>query len=159
GWPAIAGTASSSPRRTAPRSRSGADRLFGRAPPLPTLDFRPSSLDVLHLFAKLFQLRLQGDDLARDQTVVGLRADRVHLAVHLLRQEIESAPDRFLGLHTVVELLEMAFHPGQLLRNIRAIGEINDLLEQPFVIDARHRQPGTLDALTELFLVTLGDCR
>src|SRR5437660_1449964 len=71
------------------------------------IQFTPGSFHVLHLFAKLLQLGFQRDDFARDHTVVGLRADGVHLAVHLLRQEIERAPDRLLRLHAVVELLKV----------------------------------------------------
>src|SRR5205814_3713736 len=45
--------------------------------------------NVLHLLAHLLELRLRVDDQFRDAETVGLRADRVHLAVHLLQEEIE----------------------------------------------------------------------
>src|SRR5207245_8348117 len=63
------------------------------------------SFDVLRLFAKFFQLRLERDHFARDQAVVGFGADGVDLAVHLLGEEIEGAPDRLLRLQAIVKLL------------------------------------------------------
>src|SRR5882762_2773333 len=47
--------------------------------------------DILHLLAHLLELRLRVDDQLGHAEAVGLGADRVHLAVHLLQQEIELA--------------------------------------------------------------------
>src|SRR6188474_3039797 len=43
-----------------------------------------ASLDILHLLAHLLELRLGRDDQFGDIHAVGLRADRIDLAVHLL---------------------------------------------------------------------------
>ena len=72
-------------------------------------------LDVLGLFAKFLQLRLDCDHFPRDQTVVGLGADRVDLPVHFLRQKIQHAPDRLLRFAAIVKLLEMTLQAGQFL--------------------------------------------
>src|SRR5437867_4630270 len=50
--------------------------------------------DILDLLAHLLELRLRRDDELRDPEAVGLGAHRVHLAVHLLQQEVELAPAR-----------------------------------------------------------------
>src|SRR5258706_126273 len=74
-----------------------------------------SSFDVLRLFAKFFQLRLQDHDLTRDERVVGFRADRVDFAIHLLRQKIQRPSDRLLRLHAIGKLLEVTLQTGEFL--------------------------------------------
>src|SRR5439155_14473242 len=54
--------------------------------------------DILDLLTHLLELRLRVDDQLRHAQAVGLRSDRVHLAVHLLQQEIELASARFGAL-------------------------------------------------------------
>src|SRR3954468_8877585 len=54
--------------------------------------------DILDLLAHLLELRLRVDDQLGDAQAVGLRSNRVDLAVHLLQQEIELAPARFGAL-------------------------------------------------------------
>ena len=49
------------------------------------------SLDILHLLAHALDLGLEGDDHAGDLGALRLRAGRVHLAVHLLDEEVELA--------------------------------------------------------------------
>src|SRR5439155_22610571 len=136
--PATADTASSCRRPTAPKPQPIKGWFCTR---FPTLDSARSSFDVLHLFPEFFQLRLQGHVLTRNQAVVGLRADRVHFAVYLLRQKIQRAPDRFPGLHAVVELLELTWQRGQLFRNVQAFGEIKIPFEHPSALPFRLFNP------------------
>ena len=51
----------------------------------------------------------------------------------------------------------MALQPRQLLRNIRAVGEIDHLLQQPLVLGAGRLQAGALDALDELLAIPFRD--
>src|SRR2546422_124716 len=55
---------------------------------------RGASLQVVELLAELLELALHGDHGLRDPCVVGLRADGVHLAQQLLREEPELLPHR-----------------------------------------------------------------
>src|SRR5579884_706806 len=89
----------------------------------------PMLFNVLRLLAEFFQLGLERHHRARDDAVVRLRADGIDLAIDLLRQEIERAPDRFPGIAAIVELLEMALQTRQFLRDVRAVSEIDDFLQ------------------------------
>src|SRR5438874_1802335 len=77
-----------------PGSRISPARLFS-PPPLErqlSFSFSPgawSSFHILRLFTEFFQFRLQRHHLARNQTVVRLRANGVNFAIHLLRQKIQ----------------------------------------------------------------------
>src|SRR5437762_2421235 len=53
----------------------------------------PPSFHVLHLLAEPLELRLHLDDLGSDLRRLCLAADGVHLAMDLLRQEVELAAD------------------------------------------------------------------
>ena len=54
-------------------------------------------LDVLDLFAKLFQLGLQEHDFASDGAVGRFGADGVDLAIHFLGEEIQRAANGVAG--------------------------------------------------------------
>ena len=69
--------------------------------------------------------------------------------------QVQRAPDRLVGLHAVIELLEVALQSRELLRDVRTVREEDDLLQQPLVVDFQLLQPRTLDALNELVTVTL----
>ena len=104
----------------------------------------------MRLFPKFFQLRLERHHLARDDRVIRLRANGVDLAVHFLREKIQRAADRFPGLAAIRELLEMALQPRQFLRNVAAVGEQHDLLQQPLVIRRDVFKARALDAVQQL---------
>src|SRR5215212_7781871 len=53
-----------------------------------------ASLNILDLLAHLLEFRLRVDDQLRHVQAIGFRTDGVHLAVHLLQQEIELAAAR-----------------------------------------------------------------
>ena len=65
------------------------------------------------------------------------RAERIQFAENFLSDEFERAADRFVLAQMMRELREMAFQPGQFFRDIGAIGEERDFLEQALVIDRR----------------------
>ena len=62
--------------------------------------------------------------------VVGLRADRVRLAKHFLREELELAAGAFGQLQRRVELLQVAAQPDDLLGDVAALGEDADFADQ-----------------------------
>jgi len=90
---------------------------------------------VLCLLADLFQFRLEADDDVADRGGIRLGADRVDLAVHLLHQEIQLAPHRFLQAQGLVELGKVAVETHQLLGDVAAVGEERDLAQHPLVVD------------------------
>ena len=49
----------------------------------------------------------------------------------------------------------MAGQTSELLRNVRAIGEVNDLFHQAVLLDLHIRNPGALDAFDQLVAITL----
>src|ERR1019366_4161530 len=99
-----------------------------------SLWFSPWSFNILRLLAEPFQFRLQRHHLARNQRVISLRADGVDFAVHFLREKIQRPSDRLLRFPAILELLEMTLKARQFLRNVRAVGEQNNFLQQPLVI-------------------------
>ncbi|MEJ7703343.1 MAG: hypothetical protein WKF47_06640 [Geodermatophilaceae bacterium] len=86
-------------------------------------------LKVLNLLADLLELGFAEDDVLRDRGVVRFRAERVQLAKHLLGDELERASDRLILSQLIGELCEVTFEPGQLFRNVGAVGENCELLE------------------------------
>src|SRR5688572_16383392 len=54
-------------------------------------------LDILHLLAHPFELRLRVDDQLRHIEAIGLGAHRIDLTVHFLKQEIQLPAARLLG--------------------------------------------------------------
>src|SRR3990170_8094956 len=97
--------------------------------PNPTLiNFGPALFNILDLLAQALQFAFDGDDRARDLHVVGLRPDRVGLAPHLLQQELQFPAQRAVGGGEVEgELLGVAAQPRQLLGDVAALGEDDDL--------------------------------
>ena len=105
-------------------------------------------LKVLDLLADFFQLRLAGDDVLRNCGVVRLRAERIQFAENFLSNEFEGAADRFVLAQMMRELREMTFEPGQFLRNVGAVGEKRDFLEQALVV-GRKIESGLVDSLEQ----------
>jgi hypothetical protein len=102
----------------------------------PGAETRDRSFDILHLLAQFFQLRFHADDDLADGEKVRLVADRVRLAEHFLEQEVQRAADRFVLGELAEELVEMAAQARHFLGDVAAVGEENDLLEQPLVVGA-----------------------
>ena len=61
---------------------------------------------------------------------VGLRADGVDLAVHLLQQEIELAPARLGGAGQRRPVREVAAEAGHFFGDVRALRDAHDLLRK-----------------------------
>ena len=78
--------------------------------------------------------------------VVRLRAERIQFAGNFLSNEFERAADRFVLAQMMRELREMAFQSRQFLRNIGAIGEDRNFLEQALVIN-RNIESGLVDSI------------
>src|SRR6266508_1600576 len=78
-----------------------------------------SSFDILHLLAQPLDLRLRRHHDRGDLGALRLRADGVHLAVHLLDEEVELAPGRLGALEQRPRLGEVAPQAGDLLGDVR----------------------------------------
>src|SRR5262245_38434950 len=85
-------------------------------------------LNVLHLLAHPLELRLHVDDDRRDLEAFGLRPDRVDLAVHLLQQEVELPAARLRAVGEIGPVHEVGAEADQLLVDVRARHEADDLL-------------------------------
>jgi hypothetical protein len=83
-------------------------------------------LDVLNLFLQPIDRALDLDDVPRRSRVVGLARDRVGLAEHLLRDEVELAARVFALAARVLERLEVMRQPLDLLGDVGALGEDGD---------------------------------
>ncbi len=97
------------------------------------------SLGILHLLADTLQFRFGGDDLAGDLRGIGLRADGVALAEHLLGEEVESPALGFLGRQVLAELGEVALQPAQLLGDVRAVGIQSQLPGETLIVGGENR--------------------
>src|SRR5512135_3580505 len=88
--------------------------------------------DVLDVLADALQLVLDGQALAGDADILGLRGQGVGLAVELLSQEIELAPDRLddPGREKDLERIEVGLEPADLLGQIVTLGQEGGLLGQ-----------------------------
>src|SRR5688572_3683071 len=95
----------------------------------------PGLFDILDLLAHLLEFGLGVDDQLRDAETVGLRADGVDLAVHLLQQEIELAPARLRALGERHPVRQMGAEPRDLFRDIGPGGGADDLLRDHRLID------------------------
>src|SRR3954470_22278252 len=87
-------------------------------PPEPRAE-GPGSLDILDLLAHLLELRLRRDDQLGYTQAVGLRAHRVHLAIHLLQQEIELAAARLGGVGERGPVRHVTAEAFELLADVR----------------------------------------
>ena len=68
-------------------------------------------LQILNLFADLFDLALDIHDLVCQYGVVHLGADGVRLTVHLLHDKIELSADGFAGIEEALHLVEVGKSP------------------------------------------------
>src|SRR5688572_3854223 len=74
----------------------GAETMNSSPPALSAVE---GLFDILDLLAHPLELRLGVDDELRDAEAVGLGADGVDLAVHLLQQKVQLAPARLGAVH------------------------------------------------------------
>src|SRR5512139_3134607 len=87
---------------------------------------RLALFDILHLLPHLLELRLDADDRLGDAEAVGLGADRVDLAVHLLEEEVQFPAARLGSVRKRRPLLHVSAEPDDLFADVRARGEAHD---------------------------------
>src|SRR3972149_11089013 len=97
-------------------------------------------LDVLDLLTETFQFTLDSNHRAGDLQGVGLGADGVGLAPHLLEEEFELPSDRAFPRHRLPELAEVAAQPCQFLGDVAALGEQRQLGREAGLVQ-RHLAP------------------
>src|SRR5438105_12661386 len=71
-------------------------------------------LDILHLFADPLDLGLQFYNDGSERRRAGLRAHRVDLAQHFLREKVELLARRLLLIDGLLDLLDMVRETGNL---------------------------------------------
>ena len=94
------------------------------------------------------------DPSGRHLGIIRLRADRVGLPMHLLRQEAEPLADRLLrrGVERLAEQLDVRAQAHDLFADVPALGQEGDLAREPQRIvilalaRARQADVGALDA-------------
>src|SRR6266567_8258182 len=94
------------------------------------------SFQILHLLAELLDHGLELKPDVRQLDIVRLRAQRIALAVELLRQEIELAPDWPAGLEQMARLRDVRDKAIEFLADIRLGGHQQRLLMQTVGIEA-----------------------
>src|SRR5688572_25865833 len=77
--------------------------------------------DILNLLAHPLELRLGVDDEFRHAQAVGLGADRINLAVHLLQQKVQLAPARLVPVDERCPVRQVRPEPGHLFADIGAL--------------------------------------
>src|SRR4249919_172058 len=85
-------------------------------------------LDILDLFTHLLEFGLRRDDELGYPQPVGLRAHRVHLAVHLLEQEIELAAAGLGAMGERPPVADVAPEARDFLADVRSCSAAHDLL-------------------------------
>jgi len=86
-----------------------------------------ASLHVLHQLPHLLENAFDFHDVARDDNVAGLGANRVRFTEHLLRQELQLTAGTFRFFKAALELLQVARKPDDFFRNVASLGENRDL--------------------------------
>src|ERR1044071_10294630 len=84
-------------------------------------------LDILHLFADPLDLGFQFYNDGSQRRGARLRAHRVDLAHHLLREEVELLPRGVLLLQRLLDLLDLVRQPRDLLGDVAALDHEHDL--------------------------------
>src|SRR5919108_4596544 len=84
---------------------------------------RRTSFDILHLLAHLLQFGLQRHDELGHARSLRFRAERVHFAVHLLKEEVELAAARLRRIRERAPMLDVGAEPDGLLCDIRPVRE------------------------------------
>src|SRR5919198_2808801 len=107
-------------------ARFNRSRLVVRRDPGP-FGQKDCSLKILNLLADLLQFGLAPDDALRDCSVIRFRAERVEFAKNLLRDEFQSASNRFFAAQMMGKLSKVTLKSRQLFRYISAIGKKRNL--------------------------------
>src|SRR3954447_5650396 len=103
-------------------------------------------LDILYLLADPLDLGFQFYNDGPQRRRAGLRAHGVDLAQHLLRQEVELLPRRFLLLDGFGDLLDVVRQPCDLLGDVAALDHHHHFLGDAFL---RHLDAGLLRDLVD----------
>src|ERR1051325_1146855 len=88
-------------------------------------------LDILYLLADPLDLGFQFYNDGSERRGARLRAHRVDLAHHLLRQKIELLPRRFFLVQDAIDLLDVVGQARDLLGDVAALDHEHDLLRNP----------------------------
>src|SRR5918995_1646158 len=124
--------------------------------PWPTFTSRGGApfclLKILNLLANLLQGGLGSERRLAHLEIIGLGADRVHLAIQLLQQEVELAPERAALVEQQRELRQMRAQSGELLGDVGLVRPDGRFREQARVVDGRVVQERA-QPLTQPFLL------
>src|ERR1051325_5920175 len=91
------------------------------------------SLNILYLFADPLDLGFQFYNDGSERRGARLRAHRVDLAQHFLRQEIELLSRRLAAADDFLDLVDVMRQPRDLLGDVAALGHHHDLLRDPLL--------------------------
>src|SRR6478672_1021276 len=95
-----------------------------------------SLFQVLHLLAELFDHALELEPDIGQRDIVRFRADRIGLAIELLRQKIEPATDGAAVCDQPFGLFDMRGKPVELLADVGLARDQDRLLMQPVRIES-----------------------
>src|SRR4029453_17687186 len=99
------------------------------------------SFDILDLFPEPLELGFHLNDEFRNHAAIGLRADRVDLAVHLLKKKVELAPAGLAAAGQIIPMSQVALEPSHLFADVRSLRDAHDLLRHQSMVDGnRARQ-------------------
>src|SRR5262249_4095189 len=93
------------------------------------------SFYILDQLANFFQRSFDLDDLLGYLHVACLRAHRVRLAEHLLRQKLQLAARAFLLFHDLLEMSQMRRQTNHLFSNVAALGKDRHLTDKIITVD------------------------
>src|SRR5262245_2158093 len=118
-----------------------------------TMKSRPRRLlDILDLFPHLLEFSLRRDDQLGDSKTIGLRANRVHFAIHLLQEEVELASTGFGTERQRVPVGQMRAKARDLLADVRLSRGAYDFLRDEGLVD-RKLGADLVDALRQPHLI------
>src|SRR5690242_5724988 len=95
-------------------------------------------LDILNLFAKFLDLRLDGQARLLDHEVRRFRKGRVRFTIELLQKEIEHLSRFARSIEGFLKLRQVTAQADHFLTHVTAIREVCDFLGQPDRIHFHH---------------------
>src|SRR5436189_560536 len=101
-------------------------------------------LDILYLFADPLDLGFQFYNDGSQHRGARLRAHRVDLAQHLLREEVELLAGRLLAADGLLDLLDVMGQPRQLLGDVALLHHEHYFLGDAVLVDLDARGAGDL---------------
>src|SRR5688572_12694872 len=101
-------------------------------------------LDILYLFADSLDLGFQFYNHGPDGRGARLRAHRVDLANHLLREEVELLPRGLFAADRLLDLIEMMCEPRELLGDVALLDHDHDFLRDAILGDVDAGRGGDL---------------